>query len=1295
MPQSLSALAPLRIRHHHLLEKPDVLTSTATTLFVDLVGFTPLTDRLGSFGSRGTEQLSEVLQGFFGAVTEQALSNGGDPVAYGGDALTIVFDGDGPPTLAAAQRLAESIHHMTAETNRIETLAGTVSLQTRIGIGRGPVITTMIRTESRSLPLQLGAGLDRAAEAETRAEVGQIVLHESATAVEANTWTPAVGESSTMDGALASTDSDAFEALVHPAVLQHLLVDSSLWQIHRTATVAFLGFPPVTPDDLTDFVATGAQLIQRVTECGGEVVQISGGDKGVVALVVFGAPVGHDDDPLRALQALLEFRRLVPTVRVGVTTGPIFTTWLGTDGRRLQAHFGGALNMAARLMQASTPHEILVDAATWHDAGNYLRQRGEVRLITVKGHDEPLEVHGVAGWRQQRQRSATPADLAVVGRDSESRLIEQLLDGTQVGRGEALTFEGPPGIGKSRLAREAVARARVRGMRVLAVDAEDFPYGQLAGLWREIIGARLDVAPTARRPKWQAALQRRLPDRASRLDLLGPLLDLGTTRGDDRAPLEPGLAVELSQGLVAQLVVDAPEAEPTLIVIENVHHFRPLSRSVLSHLQHRVAGSAVGLLTTQRTASSAGGADEPGGRVAQVSELSQSEATVLIEDAWRQAGGGRPPPWLASTVFQRAGGNPLFLLSETARVKGDWRPGDPPPMDGGGGDDSLARALTERIDLLDAEQRQVLAVLAVARRPLPTDTSVKILADRFDGDAVKAAVQRLQDGNFVRRLGAPSAGRREEEPCRLRHDLIRAVVYGQMAHADRVRLHRSLCQLLIAQDASAGEIAGHVLALEDAVLARTWYPRAGAEARQGWDVRAASEWWRLALPLTEGRARSEAEIELLELLLVSGRAADVLAAPTGSSTSDELRIRRHLALAEAAWAVGDFTRCEAECTSVMQLADGRDEGRYQRAGELLVRSMCDRGSLTAAVATAREQLTRALERDSQYSRTTAHYSLGVALLLSGDPAAASDCYHAALASAEATDDTLHQIHALSDLAGCAYAMDDYPRCLELLEQARVLAESIGYRHHLMFSLINEAQLRAGLGDPDAASRAHLAIQRALELGDLASAAETVHTWLTSEPALLDDPAPWQRLAAVNDRLGRTMHVADCYAAVAVAAARQADAATVRTASVKVRAHPEVTPGSPLDRRVSLATTLLAASELPMTGSDERERLALDLETLGTDPDVSAPERAELTMAAWTIAPDKTRRGRALEAAQAAFEAEPSALVRSWFDALGEPTPADRHRLPPPIGIIGDRPGRAALDEALAELEDALDRRSAD
>ena len=144
MPVSLSALAPLRVIDHRLLEGTGAFTSEATTLFVDLVGFTPLTDQLGTFGSRGTEQLSEVLQGFFGSVTDQAMTHGGDPVAYGGDALTIVFDGDGPSTVAAARELAGSIHQLSAVTTGTETLAGRLSLQTRIGIARGAVTTTVV-----------------------------------------------------------------------------------------------------------------------------------------------------------------------------------------------------------------------------------------------------------------------------------------------------------------------------------------------------------------------------------------------------------------------------------------------------------------------------------------------------------------------------------------------------------------------------------------------------------------------------------------------------------------------------------------------------------------------------------------------------------------------------------------------------------------------------------------------------------------------------------------------------------------------------------------------------------------------------------------------------------------------------------------------------------------------------------------------------------------------------------------------------------------------------------------------
>ena len=362
--------------------------------------------------------------------------------------------------------------------------------------------------------------------------------------------------------------------------------------------------------------------------------------------------------------------------------------------------------------------------------------------------------------------------------------------------------------------------------------------------------------------------------------------------------------------------------------------------------------------------------------------------------------------------------------------------------------------------------------------------------------------------------------------------------------------------------------------------------------------------------------------------------------------ADDLSVRRMVAVAEAAFSCGDFARCEAECSAVMEITEGRDEGRYQKAAELLVRSMCDRGSMTEAVSLARTQLARAAKTADPKYLTTANASLGAALLLSGDPSAAARHYKAALEGAESTGDTIHQIHVLSDLAGCAYAVDDYPRCLDLLEQARVLAESIGYRQHLMFSLINEAQLRAGLGDPHAASRAHMATQRAFELGDLASAAETFHTWLTSDVKLMANVEAWQRLARAqrasrkNSPRRRTATPTS-----PLLHARKGDARAVETASQKVRSHPEVTPGSDLDRRVELATTLLAISRASEGAEGDRQSLAHDLEKLSTLPDVGDVERAELRVAAWRIMPDTAHHARAVAALHDAFIAEPSALVR--------------------------------------------------
>ncbi|MGA8211571.1 MAG: adenylate/guanylate cyclase domain-containing protein, partial [Nocardioidaceae bacterium] len=134
-------LAPQRCFTHDLFGSDRVLVQDATTLALDLAGFTSLTQRLSGQGTRGTEELSRVLRHYFGAVTDLAVQAGGDPVAFGGDSLSIVFDGPAERTLRAALGVGGGIQALTAATTPSLAPLGSLAIAVRVGIARGTVAT--------------------------------------------------------------------------------------------------------------------------------------------------------------------------------------------------------------------------------------------------------------------------------------------------------------------------------------------------------------------------------------------------------------------------------------------------------------------------------------------------------------------------------------------------------------------------------------------------------------------------------------------------------------------------------------------------------------------------------------------------------------------------------------------------------------------------------------------------------------------------------------------------------------------------------------------------------------------------------------------------------------------------------------------------------------------------------------------------------------------------------------------------------------------------------------------------
>jgi class 3 adenylate cyclase/tetratricopeptide (TPR) repeat protein len=240
----------------------------------------------------------------------------------------------------------------------------------------------------------------------------------------------------------------------------------------------------VDPEALQGVLARYFERMKGIVESHGGSVEKFIGD---AVMAVFGVPVAHEDDALRACRAAVEMRDALPELgvagRVGVNTGEVLT---GTEERLAT---GDAVNVAARLEQAAEPGEVLIGAETLALVGIAV-EVGDERLLELKGKSEPVSACPLLSVREAAERSHTSR---FVGRERELQQLADAWDRALAGpRCELVTVVGDPGVGKSRLVAEALEQFGTRVVRGRCLS-----YGEGITYWPVIevvkqLHARLD-----------------------------------------------------------------------------------------------------------------------------------------------------------------------------------------------------------------------------------------------------------------------------------------------------------------------------------------------------------------------------------------------------------------------------------------------------------------------------------------------------------------------------------------------------------------------------------------------------------------------------------------------------------------------------------------------------------------------------------------------------------------------------------------------------------------------------------
>ena len=573
---------------------------------------------------------------------------------------------------------------------------------------------------------------------------------------------------------------------------------------------------------------------------------------GIMAL--FRAPIAHEDHAQRACYAALHLRdslrryadelRLEQgmdfSVRMGLNSGEVVVGTIGDDLRMEYTAQGHVVGLAQRMEQVAAADRVAVSEHTARLVAPYfdLRDLGRLRL---KGAAEPVrvfELEGAGSVRTRLDAARVRGFTRFVGRDREMATLDAALQRALSGETQIVGVVGEPGVGKSPLCIEVLARARAQSIPVYEghclSHGRALPFHPVRQIYRAYFGIHETDPPAEARRKIAGTLV--LLD--DRLRAALPLVfDFLGVPDPERPPprIDPEARLRQLVGFTGEVLRARSTREPAVLLIDDLHWIDPASDAFLAPVIEVMSGTRTLFLLNFRPEYRAEWMRRADYQQVALRPLGAEAIEELLRTLLGDHTSLAP---LFPRLRERAGGNPFFAeelvqslveAGNLAGAKGAYRLDKPVPVAEPVGEPSLPPSvqavLAARIDRLAEPEKRALEAAAVIGKEV-SEPLLRRVCDETGELAAHLATLVRKELLFEQALYP-------EIVYAFKHPLTHEVAYRGQLTARRARVHARVAEALEAMhaadaDAHAALIAQHWSEAGEPLRAMRWHARAAA-----------------------------------------------------------------------------------------------------------------------------------------------------------------------------------------------------------------------------------------------------------------------------------------------------------------------------------------------------------------------------------------------------------------------------------------------------------------------------------